>query len=145
MIRFVLALTVFSGIAACAGEPVAPTPLAGTYVLSALRTATGEVVPIPASVPTGSPGDSTRFVGGTFVLGVADAWSVRQQTEFRSGGVPRETRTAEDAGRFSVTDRQQESLVLDLYPDRPVTADRPWTALVRGDTIEYGVGVFVRR
>jgi len=40
--------------------------------------------------------------------------------------------------------RRGGRLVLDLYPGRMVTADRPWTAVLAGDTVHYGPGVFVR-
>lgn len=144
IIRVAGALLACVALATCTSEPVAPAPASGTYVLSALQGASGELISVPALVPTGTPGDSTHILGGAFELGGGRTWSVWRETELHSGGAVIDRRTIELAGRYAAEPSPRDGLVLNLYPDGPVTADRPWTALVHGDTLYYGVGVFVR-
>lgn len=130
-------------LAAC-GEATAPSPPAGSFAMRAVQVQPEGVARLPATLPGAAPGDSTRWVAGAFVLGAEGRWSVRIEQELRPAGGEARTRVLEEAGEWAVRERRGGRLVLELYPGRPMTADRPWTAVLSGDTVHYGAGVFVR-
>jgi hypothetical protein len=131
-------------LAGCAGGATSPDePPSGTFVLRAVRPQAGSQLAVPAAYPLGGAGDSVRVLGGSFTL-EGSSWSVRFEQEVvpRSGEV--RPRVLEERGSFAVTEAGGGRMVLDLYPGRFATADRPWTAVLAGDTVAYGYGVFVR-
>jgi hypothetical protein len=136
-----LALLLLAGCAGGATDPDDTT--SGTFVLRTVRPTAGSELAVPAAYPLSGAGDSVRVLGGSFTLEGA-SWSVRfeQVVVSRTGEV--RPRVLEERGSFVVADAEGRRLVLDLYPGRPVTADRPWTAVLAGDTVHYGPGVFVR-
>lgn len=135
-----LALVLLAG---CAGGATGPDDVAsGTFVLRAVRPQDGVELAVPATHPLGVTADSLRVLGGSFVL-EAGRWSVRTEQVVMAGGEAR-GRVLEESGDFAVEREPGGRLVLDLYPGRLVTADRPWTALLAGDTVHYGYGVYVR-
>lgn len=130
-------------LAGCAGGATGPDDVAsGTYVLRAVRPGEGVELAVPATHAVGVTADSVRVLGGSFVL-EGGRWSVRTEQVVMAGGEAR-GRTLEESGEFAVDGELGGRLVLDLYPGRLVTADRPWTALLAGDTVHYGYGVYVR-
>ncbi|HEU0076187.1 MAG TPA: hypothetical protein VFQ76_00985, partial [Longimicrobiaceae bacterium] len=138
--RHSLALALLAG---CAGGATEPGPeAAGTFVLRTVRPGPGSELAVPAAYAVGGAGDSVRVLGGAFTLG-GGRWSVRSEQEVVSGGVAR-GRTLEEGGSYTVAEEGGGRRVLDLYPGRLVTADRPWTAVLAGDTLHYGYGVYVR-
>ncbi len=137
-----LALVLLAG---CAGGATSPDDetVSGTFALRAVRPQAGSELAVPAALPTGSAGDSVRVLGGTFTL-EGTSWSVRFEQEVVAGGGEGRARVLEERGSFAVAEAGGGRRVLDLYPGRFVTADRPWTAVLAGDTVHYGYGVFVR-
>ncbi|HEX8271748.1 MAG TPA: hypothetical protein VF615_03785 [Longimicrobiaceae bacterium] len=135
-----LALVLLAG---CAGGATGPDDAAsGTFVLRAVRPGDGVELAVPATHAVGVTADSLRVLGGSFVL-EGGRWSVRTEEVVVAGGEAR-GRTREESGDFAVEREPGGRLVLDLYPGKFVTADRPWTALLAGDTVHYGYGVYVR-
>jgi hypothetical protein len=131
-------------LAGCAGGATGPEDTAsGTFLLRAVRPQAGGELAVPATYPLSGAGDSVRVLGGSFTLEGA-SWSVRFEQEVVPRGGEVRPRVLEERGRFVVAEARGRRLVLDLYPGRPVTADRPWTAVLAGDTVHYGPGVFVR-
>ena len=131
-------------LAGCAGGATGPEePVSGTFVLRAVRPQAGSELAVPAAYPLSGAGDSVRVLGGSFTL-EGGSWSVRFEQEVVPRGGEVRPRVLEERGRFEVAEARGGRLVLDLYPGRMVTADRPWTAVLAGDTVHYGPGVFVR-
>ena len=141
--RFPLSLALVL-LAGCAGGATSPDETtSGTFVLRALRPRAGSELAVPAVHAVGSAGDSVRVLGGTFTL-EGTSWSVRFEEEVVPEGGAARPRVLEERGSFAVAEAGGGRRVLDLYPGRFVTADRPWTAVLAGDTVHYGYGVFVR-
>lgn len=132
-------------LAGCAGGATSPDddPASGTFVLRAVRPQAGSEVAVPGAYPLSGAGDSVRVLGGSFTLEGA-SWSVRFEQEVVARGGEVRPRVLEERGSFAVTEAGGGRRVLDLYPGRFATADRPWTAVLAGDTVSYGPGVFVR-
>ncbi|HEV2735000.1 MAG TPA: hypothetical protein VGV85_09165, partial [Longimicrobiaceae bacterium] len=131
-------------LAGCAGGATGPDePASGSFALRAVRPQAGIELAVPAAYATGTGGDSVRVLGGAFTL-EGTSWSVRFEQELVARGGEVRPRVLEERGSFAVTEAGGGRRVLDLYPGRPVTADRPWTAVLAGDTVHYGPGVFVR-
>ena len=131
-------------LAGCAAGATSPgEPASGTFVLRAVRPQAGSELAVPAAYPLSGAGDSVRVLGGAFTL-EGTSWSVRFEQELVARGGEVRPRVLEERGSFAVTEAGGGRRVLDLYPGRPVTADRPWTAVLAGDTVHYGPGVFVR-
>ncbi len=136
-----LALVLLAG---CAGGATSPDESpSGTFVLRAVRPQAGSQLAVPAGYPLSGAGDSVRVLGGTFTL-EGTSWSVRFEQEVVPPSGEVRPRVLEERGSFAVTEAGGGRLVLDLYPGRFVTADRPGTAVLAGDTVAYGPGVFVR-
>jgi hypothetical protein len=130
--------------AGCAGGATDPDDTAsGTFVLRAVRPQAEIELAVPAAYPLSGAGDSLRVLGGSFTL-EGSGWSVRFEQEVVPRGGAARPRVLEERGSFVVAEATGRRLVLDLYPGRLVTADRPWTAVLAGDTVHYGPGVFVR-
>lgn len=139
-----LALALLAGCAGCAGAATEPPPgAAGTFVLRAVRPQAGSELAVPAVHATGGAGDSVRVLSGAFALRGA-RWSARTEQEVVAAGGPARARTLEEGGSWTVAEERGGRVVLELYPGRPATADRPWTAVLAGDTLYYGRGVYVR-
>lgn len=136
-----LALVLLAG---CAGGATSPDETtSGTFALRAVRPQAGSELAVPAVHSTGSAGDSVRVLGGRFTL-EGTSWTVRFEQEVVPGSGEVRARVLEERGSVAVAEAGGGRRVLDLYPGRFVTADRPWTAVLAGDTVHYGYGVFVR-
>ncbi|MDP9347553.1 MAG: hypothetical protein M3P24_00140 [Gemmatimonadota bacterium] len=72
------------------------------------------------------------------------SWSVRYEQELFFYAAPSRARVLETGGRYVVQEGTAGRLVLNLYPNDAITADRPGIAVLNGDTLAYGPGVFVR-
>jgi hypothetical protein len=125
-------------------DPHIPEAMVGEYTLRLVGSDGDEWVAVPGSLPRLTPGDSVRIDGGVFTLRADGTWQVAVQSQPVFGGVPGQPQASVYAGNFAFKERTGERVVLDLYPNRFVTADRPWTLVVSGNTLYYGALVFVR-
>jgi hypothetical protein len=117
--------------------------ITGSYHLRApIANATG--LPYPASLPHLAAVDSVTAVAGVFTLRADKTWDVKVQSEVFLAGQRGQSHTHAESGNFAITEQQAGRVVLSLYPGRMMTADRPWTLSVTGDTLRYGNLVFVR-
>jgi hypothetical protein len=118
--------------------------LAGSYQLRALFTEPDQQLLVPVSLPLPTPGDSLRVTEGAFTFNADKTWQVKVQTVPVHGGVAGTPNTRLESGSFAIKERTATRIVLDLYPGRFATADRPWSVSAAGDTVYYGNQIFVR-
>lgn len=147
VLRATLLGVVLAGSAGgCGPDATAPLRLQGTFTLRAVQTSTlpYAAVALPVSFAGSAPGDSTRWLGGTFTLSADGTWQERVTQELVFGGGAPQARVlgGGDHYRAHVDDRGR--YVLELYPDRALPAVVLTVALLASDTLYHSLWIFVR-
>ncbi len=130
----------------CASDATSPAQLQGEFALRAVLAASPPYapVPVPAILAASAPGDTTRWLGGTFSLKEDSTWSERLDQDLIFAGDNLHPRALLAAGRYRVSRDARGRLVLDLYPDGPAPAVVSAIAVLSGDTLYHGAAIFVR-
>ncbi len=142
-------LLLAAALAACGGDATGPR-FQGTFTLRAVVAPAPPYapVPVPASLAGYTPGDTTRWLEGSFTLNADGTWHERLEQQMVFGGVAQQARVIETGNRYRVTGAGRGRYLLELFPDQPVVAAAvavySSTAVLSRDTLYIVPGVFVR-